>query len=187
EGVKHAQTLAQVEHAGDAEGSVGADVDDDVGPGGAEAADDVLQVVISPQGSMGATVSQRHTHNQIVVGAGDDQGQVLVVVVVVGPEGQLLMTVRGVIDGVEVDGQVLRRFAERGDELVNEQHAQAFQGGDVDLVLETRQGGLAGQVGLSGPPATDELEDRVAAQSVDVVLLLVVGEDAVDALADHCR
>src|SRR5262249_49103756 len=59
--------------------------------------------------------------------------------------------------------------------------------GDGDAVLETRQGGLRGQVGVIGAAATDEFDDGISPQDVVIVLVLVIGEDSVDALADHLQ
>ena len=95
------------------------------------------------------------------------------------------MTVGGVIDSVEVKGQMAGWLTERADELIDEQGTQAFQGLDGDTILETGQSGLAGQVGAIGLAAKDEFEDRVTTQGVGVILVLVVSENAEDALADH--
>src|SRR5262249_2563861 len=72
-----------------------------------------------------------------------------------------------------------------GDELVEEDVAQALEGLDGDGVLEAGQRRLAGQVVLVGGAVGDELEDGVGAEGVVIVLVLVAGEDAVDAGADH--
>jgi hypothetical protein len=101
------------------------------------------------------------------------------------PEGQLLVAVRRVVHGVEVEGQVAGRAVEGGDELVEENIAQPLQGRDRDGVLEAGQGRLAGQVAVLGGVVGDELEDGVGAQGVVVVLVRVAGQDAVDAGPDH--
>ena len=121
----------------------------------------------------------------VVVGAGDDQGQVLVLVVVVVPAGQLLVAVGGVIDGVEVERQAARRDREGVQELADEELAEPFERGDGDRILEPREGGLAGQVRPVGTATEEEFEDRVGGQGSGVVLVLIVGEDAVDPLADQ--
>jgi hypothetical protein len=122
-----------------------------------------------------------------VFGAGDDQGQVLVLVVIAVPEGQLLLAVGRVVHGVQVERQVARRCVEGGDELIDEHVAQALEGLDADRVLEARQGGLAGQVVILGRAVGDELEDGVGAQGGVVVLVLVPGEDAVDPGPGHLQ
>ena len=106
-------------------------------------------------------------------------------VVVAVPEGQLLVTVGGVNDGVQVDGQMMRRLVEGGDELVNEDITDILEGLNGDGILEARQGGLAGQVIVVGGTIGEEFEDGVMAESVMVILVLVVGEDAVNAGANH--
>jgi len=61
---------------------------------------------------------------------------------------------------------------------------QAQTGVPIHRVLQARHRGLAGQVAVAlGPAATDQLEQRISAQSVGVVLVLVAAGDAEDALA----
>src|SRR5262249_59295317 len=95
------------------------------------------------------------------VGAGGDRGRVRFLVVEAVPEGQLLAAVGRVIDGVQVERQAARRPGERGDELVDEEVAQALERGDADGVLEAGQRRLAGQVVPVRGAAGDELEDGV--------------------------
>src|SRR6266545_4477325 len=83
--------------------------------------------------------------------------------------------------------QVARRCGEGGDELVEEDITQPLEGLDGDGVLEAREGGLTRQVRVIRGAVGDELEDGIAAQGVVVVLVLVAGEDAVDAAANHLQ
>jgi hypothetical protein len=46
---------------------------------------------------------------------------------------------------------------------------------------------LTGEVGVIGEAVGEELEDGVGPEGVVVVLVLVIGEDAVDPLADHAQ
>jgi hypothetical protein len=115
----------------------------------------------------------------------DHEGQVLVLVVVAVPEGQLLVAVRRVIHGVQVERQVARRPAEGGDEQVEEDVAQPLEGLDRNGILEAGQGRLAGQVWVVRGAVGEELEDGVGAEGVVVVLVLVAGQDAIDPGADH--
>ena len=86
-----------------------------------------------------------------------------------------------VVHGVEIEGQLAGRRLEGGDELVEEDVAQPLEGSDGDGVLEAGQGRLAGQVVILGGAVGEELEDGVGAEGVVVVLILVTGQDAVDA------
>jgi hypothetical protein len=52
-------------------------------------------------------------------------------------------------------------------------------------ILEAAEGWLAGQGVVFGPPLGDELEDRIVAQGVVIVAVLIAGEDAEDPLAEH--
>jgi hypothetical protein len=71
--------------------------------------------------------------------------------------------------------------------VVEEHVAQPLEGHDADGVLEARQRRLAGQVVVLGRAAGDELEDGVGADGIVVVLVLVAGQDAVDAGTDHLQ
>jgi hypothetical protein len=145
----------------------------------------VGQVVVSPQGGVDVARPQGQHHELVVVDAGNDQRQVLVLVVVAVPEGQLLVAVSRVIDGVQVEGQVTRRGVEGREELVNEDVAQLLEGRDGDGVLEAGERRLAGQVAIVRRAVGNEFEDGVGPEGVVVVLDLVAGQDAVDAGADH--
>ena len=134
---------------------------------------------------MGRAKQQADHHHQVVLLAGDDPRQVLVLVVIAVEERQLLLAMRGIVEHVDVEGQVPRGRGERGDELVDENVLQSPQRADVDGVLEAGQGGLAGQFPAFGRTAGEEFEERIVAEHVVVVLVGVVGQDAVDPHADH--
>ena len=65
--------------------------------------------------------------------------------------------------------------------------AQAEERLHVDGVLEPRERGLAGQIVVLDRAVADQLEDRIAPQHVVVVLVGVVGQDAVDPRAGHLQ
>ncbi len=79
----------------------------------------------------------------------------------------------------------LGRLVERGDELVEQHVAQAEERAGVDGILEPRERGLAGQIVVVDRAVAEQLEDRIAPQQVVVVLVGVVGQDAVHPHADH--
>jgi hypothetical protein len=78
------------------------------------------------------------------------------------PKAHLLVAVRRVIDGVEVERQVTWRRVEGGDELVDEDVAQPLEGPDGDGVLEAGRRRLAGQVVVLRGAVGDELEAGAA-------------------------
>ena len=84
---------------------------------------------------------------------------------------QLLIAVRGVVEGIEVERDVPRRFIERLDEQVGEDIPQTPQISDRDGVLKPRERRLTGQVGIIGQAIRDHFEDGVRPQSVVVVLV----------------
>ena len=57
-------------------------------------------------------------------------------------EGELLLTVRGVIKRIDVQGEVRWRFFERGSKLRDEYVPKTKEGARVNGVFKTRQGGL---------------------------------------------
>ena len=136
---------------------------------------------------MGRAEQQADHHHQIVLLAGDGPRKVLVLVIIAVEEGQLLLPMRGIVEHVDVEGQMPRGSGERGDELVDEDILQSPQGTDVDGVLEAGQGGLAGQFPAFGRTAGEEFEERIVAEHVVVVLVGIVGQDAVDPHADHLQ
>ncbi|HKI31791.1 MAG TPA: hypothetical protein VKA46_07975 [Gemmataceae bacterium] len=182
-----AEPFAHVVQVRYAEGAVASKMQDHVGPNLAQAGYQVGHIVIGPQRGVGTAVPQGEHHELVVVRTGDDQGQVLVLVVVAVPEGQLLLAVGRVIDGVQVERQMARWGVKGGDELVEEHVPQPLEGLDGDRILEAGQRRLTGQVIVLGGAVGDELEDGVGAEGIVVVLVLVPGEDAVHAGTDHLQ
>jgi hypothetical protein len=72
-----------------AEAAAAAEVQGHVGPGPAHAGHQVGQVVVGPQGRVDVARPQGQQDELVVVGAADDQWQVLVLIVVPMPEGDL--------------------------------------------------------------------------------------------------
>ena len=62
---------------------------------------------------------------------------------------QVLVAIRGVVEGVEIEREMPRRLVERLDEEVDQHVPQPVQVGDRDGVLKPREGRLAGQVGVT--------------------------------------
>ena len=120
----------------------------------------------------------------------DDQGVVLILPVVTMKERQLLVSVGGIVGGVEVEG-------EGGGKLTAVMLLEPLDaGGDVEVdelledrgrgqVLEAAERGLAGQGVIFGQTVGEELEDRIVAEGVVIVAVFVAGQDAEDPLAKH--
>ena len=81
-------------------------------------------------------MTQGQHDDQIIVGTSKDQGVVLVLVVVVVPAGELLVAVGCGINRIEVKDQAAWRHAKGGQELIDEDITQSFEGSNVDAVLE---------------------------------------------------
>ncbi len=86
--------------------------------------------------SVRRAVTQTDHHHLLRLHRGDNQRQVLVLLVEGVKKRQLLRPVRRIIHRVEVEGQRQRGLRERGNELIHEHVAESFQRGDGDLVLE---------------------------------------------------
>ena len=102
-------------------------------------------------------------------------------------ERQLLLPVGGVVERIDVQRQSCRRPVERRDELIDQEILQPEEGSDIDGVLETRQRGLTGQLGIVHRAVAEKLEDRIAAQHVVIVLIGVAGQNSIDAHARHLQ
>lgn len=76
-----------------------------VGPGRSQPGDQVPQIVVGPQEGGAGSVPQPDQQDGVVLGAGDGDGQVLVLLVEAVEEGQLLLPMRGIVKGVQVEGQ----------------------------------------------------------------------------------
>jgi hypothetical protein len=161
ERVGEPQLPADVVHPGHAQAAVAADMDLDVGPGGPQSRHQVAQVVIDAEGGMGGAVPQADEQDHVVLGAGDDDRQVLRLLVIAVEHDQLLLAVRRVVEGVDVEREVPRRRVEGLEEQVDQDVAEPPEVGDRDGVLEPREGRLAGEVGPVGEPVGDELEDGI--------------------------
>ena len=98
---------------------------------------------------------------------------------------ELLFAMGRIIDGIDIEGEVLGRRCERSDELIDKSVTQAFQRGDGDGIFKAGQRGLAGQGFGIGRSVGDELEDRIVPQGVVIVLVFVSREDTENSRAHH--
>ena len=77
------------------------------------------------------------------------------------------------------------RTVEGSDEPVEQLIVKPGKRGHFDGVLEARERGLARQIVVGDGTVAEQLEDRIASQHVVIVLVGVVGEDAVDSHTNH--
>ena len=90
-----AEAVANVVHPRDAEAAIAADEDADPRPDLAQAPDQVFQIVIGTQGGMNRPRPQGDHDELVGLGAGDEQGEVLILIEITMKEHQLLFTVGG--------------------------------------------------------------------------------------------
>jgi hypothetical protein len=82
--------------------------------------------------------------------------------------------VRGIVEGVQVQGERGLRSIKGRDELIDQHVPQPPEIGNRDGVLEPGERGLAGQVlRIVRKTVGDQLEDRITAEGVVIVLVLV--------------
>ena len=79
----------------------------------------------TPRVGRAGAVSQAHQRNHVVLGTGDDDRQILILFIVSVKHDQLLIAVRGIVEGVEIEREMPRRLIERLDELVDQRHLSA--------------------------------------------------------------
>ena len=106
ERIVHAEFFAERVGLGNSKAAVAAEDDPHVRPHLAEPLDQVRQVVFDSQGGRGRTKQQADHYHQIVFLAGDRTGEVLVLIVIAVEEGQLLLSMSGIVEDVDVEGQV---------------------------------------------------------------------------------
>ena len=114
-------------------------------------------------------------------------GQVLVLFVIAVKKRQLLLAVGRVVEGIDVQRQDLGGSAKEAMNWSTNMSCKSEEALRLDGVLESREGGLAGQIVAIDRAAADQFEDRIATQHIVVVLVDVVGQDAVDPSPGHLQ
>jgi hypothetical protein len=94
----------------------------------------------------------------------------------------LLLTMRRVVEAVQVEGQSRGRRLERVEELVNEQFPQTEQRGDNDGILEPRERRLGrgpGSRRIVRHAVAYQLKNGIVAERVVIVLVFVASDEAI--------
>lgn len=120
---------------------VSADDDLDIGEPLAGAPREMAQIVIDPQPCGTRPVTPSHQRDQVGLGAGDRHRQVLILLVEAVKEDQLLLAMRGIVEGIDVERDPRRWRGEGVEELVTQHVSQPLEVGDRDGVLPTARGG----------------------------------------------
>ena len=167
-------------------------MDGDVRPLFPQRVDHAHQVVVGAQRRVHRARPQPGDEDVLRRRLADDQRKVLILSVVAVKQSQLLLAVGRIVGGVQVE-------RDRGGEPAAVALLEPLNaGGDVEVdellehrrrgqVLEPRQRRLRRQRLVLRQPVGDELEGRIVAQRVVIVAVLVAGEDAEHALAEHRR
>ncbi len=93
---------------------------------------------------------QANHHRHVVLGARNNNRQILILLIVSVKHDQLLIAMRGIVEGIEIESDVARRSLKRLNEQVDEDVPQTPQVGDRDSILKSRERGLTGQVRIIG-------------------------------------
>lgn len=154
---------------------VRSELDGDLGEAGANPADQTLEDGEGSLAGMGRPRTEHRGDQVAGVPIEDQQGMehVLLVVPMVGDA--LLVDVGRVIGAVEVEDDAL------GDPIassflqieLHERHGEVVAGFVAHGILQPGEGRLAGQIRLVGQPATDQLEERITAQGIGIVLVFI--------------
>ena len=174
---------AEPQHLRRAVVAVGAQQDLDPRPVGAQRRDQAVQ----PEDDLASTrptggAQQGGDHAALAVEHHDGLEAVFIVVGV--EQAKLLAAVHGVERVVDVEHDPARHLAEALAVVLHHGLPHAQQGVPVRQVLRPRHGRLRAQGGIFGQPLHRQLEQRVGAQAVGVVAVLVAGSDHQHAKAD---
>ena len=155
-------------------------MDADIRPGLPQPRDQIVQVILRAQSRMRRAMQQAYADHQVVFGAGDGTRQILILFVVAVKECQLLLAMGRIVERIDVQRQVFGRLGKRCNELINQVVLQLEEALYANRVLESRECRLACQIVIVDRSAAEKLENRIAAQHVVVVLIGVIGQDAID-------
>jgi hypothetical protein len=177
---------------------VRSELDGDLGEAGANPADQTLEDGEGSLAGMGRPRTEHRGDQVAGVPIEDQQGMehVLLAVPMVGDA--LLVASAGraslgdplrcrVIGAVEVEDDAL------GDPIassflqmeLHERHGEVVAGFVAHGILQPGEGRLAGQIRLVGQPATDQLEERITAQGIGIVLVFIATGNLKDPLTDE--
>ena len=188
DGVGDRVRLAPGVQARDGEAAVGAQLDRDVRPGRPQLAQQAAQHQHDEAAAVDVARAQ-DGGDQVAGVAVEDQQRVVHVLAVVAVVGHpFLLAVGRVVGPVEVQQDPGGRAgaATLAEVQVDQRLGEPLDGVPIDRVLQPREGRLAGQVRLArGQPPAGQLEQRVRAQRVGVVLVFVAAGDLEHPLADQ--
>jgi hypothetical protein len=125
--------------------------------------------------------------HQVILGAGDDTNEVLVLIVKAMKQRQPLLTVSRIIEQIDVQGKLRSSRCKRFDQAIDEPIFHPRQVGGGHRILQTRNRRLTRQVQFVGSPLGNQFEDRIRTQGIVVILIFIPGEYSVDTLTHHAQ
>ena len=141
EGVREPQFLADAVHQRRAEAAVGTHDDLDIGEPFADPPREIAQVVIGSERGRTRAVTQAHQRDHVGLGTGDRDRQVLVLLIEAVKEDQLLPSMRGIVERIQVERDARRRRGEGVQKLVTQHVTQALEIGNRDRVAPPARSG----------------------------------------------
>ena len=119
--------------------------------------------------------AQHGSHQRAGAGLEHQQGQVAIVAVMVVVKRQRLLAISGVVGVVEIEGDGGRGARVTGDELLDQRAGHAVNIAAAQRSFQAGVGRAAGQqiAGIQRRPSGGQFEQRVAAQGVGVVAVLI--------------
>jgi hypothetical protein len=165
---------------GDGKAGVGTELDGDLRPTSTDVANQPFENgECSPTGMRRPRT--KDGRDELAGRAIEDQERMVHMLTIIPVVGDtFLLAMGGIIGTVEVEDNpfwcaVSSPFLEQGD-------GEAVTGFDVDRTLQTREGGLAGQIRPIGQTTADQREQRIGAQGIGNILVFIATGDLEDAL-----
>jgi len=181
---------------GKGEPAVGAQLDGDVQPARTQRGDEAFEDADHPATGMRCPLAQHGSDEVVGVTVEDEQRvvqMVHVLAVVAMIAAALLLTMRRIVGAVQIKQRMARHATCHALPFPHIQRHQRLRqviaGAPIHRILQTREGGLTGQIGarLVRTTTTHELEQRVAPQPIGVVLVFIAAGDLQEALAQQER
>ena len=177
--------LTVVVQGRDGEAAIRPQFDRDLGPARPQVPHQALEDAEgAPTGVAGAR--PQHGGDELARLPVEDQQRVVHVLAIIAMVGHAFLPAVGrIVRAIKVEHDV------RGHTIAlpllqvepDQRHRQAVARLGIDGILQAGEGGLAGQVRLLGQASADQLEERIGAQGVGIILILVATGDLEDALA----
>ena len=136
EGVSEPQLSADIIQFRNAQTRVTPNMNLHVGPDSPKSCREISQVVINAERGMTGSHPQPNECSHLIFGTRDDRRKILKLFIVSVKQAELLVTMRGVVECVDIKSDMMWKFIKRLDELVSHRVAQPPEIGNRHSVFE---------------------------------------------------